>query len=155
MVTGLASIEPDNALRGLPVATIDVPLRRLDEYDLHDVGFIKLDVEGHEAAVLRGAERVLRESQPDLLIEAAEHNRPGALAAVAAVLAPLGYQGVFLYRGILLDVEVFDPAVHQPPGALNDLGQSRDQVPYTANFMWSMARDRLRAAIEAALAASA
>lgn len=154
-VTGLASIDPANALRGLSVTTIEVPMRRLDEYGLRDVGFIKLDVEGHEAAVLRGAADVLRESQPNLLIEAAEHNRPGALASIAAVLAPLGYQGVFLYQGALLDVEAFDAAVHQPSGALNELGQNRDQVPYSGNFMWSVSRPALRAAIEAALATTA
>ena len=153
-VTGLASIEPDNELRGLPVSTLDVALCRLDDLGFRDVGFIKLDVEGHEVAVLRGAERLLRESRRNLLIEAAEHNRPGAVAAVAATLTPLGYQGVFLYRGALLDVEAFDAAVHQPAGALNELSQNREGVPYSANFIWSMERDRLRTELQSALAAS-
>jgi hypothetical protein len=55
----------------------------------------------------------------------------------------------------LLDVEAFDPAVHEPPGALNELGQNRDQVPCTGNFMWSVSRNRLRAAVDAAVAANA
>lgn len=154
-VSSLASIEPDNTLRGLPVTSIDVPVRRLDDYGFRDVGFIKLDVEGHEAAVLSGAEGLLRESQPNLLIEAAEHNRPGAVASVAAVLRPLGYQGVFLWRGTLLDAEEFDATVHQPADALNDLGQNPAHVPYNGNFIWSMSRDALRQELQSLLGAIA
>ena len=33
-----------------------VPKKRLDDFDLPPVGFIKIDVEGHEESVLHGAE---------------------------------------------------------------------------------------------------
>ncbi|MEL6877076.1 MAG: FkbM family methyltransferase [Pseudomonadota bacterium] len=38
------------------------------------VDFIKIDVEGHELAVLRGLERVLREQSPTLFVEVEDHN---------------------------------------------------------------------------------
>lgn len=41
----------------------------LDDEDLGDVGFMKIDVEGHEAAVLRGARGLLAKCQPVVLLE--------------------------------------------------------------------------------------
>jgi FkbM family methyltransferase len=49
-----------------------VPIRRLDDLDLAwvgAIGFIKMDVEGHEASVLRGGGRVLAEHHPSILME--------------------------------------------------------------------------------------
>lgn len=51
----------------VPVTTID---QYLDEHpELRPVRFIKCDVEFHEAEVLAGAERTLREDRPELLVE--------------------------------------------------------------------------------------
>lgn len=47
-----------------------VPAVRLDDYALgRPVRFLKMDVEGAEPAVLRGAERILREDRPILMSE--------------------------------------------------------------------------------------
>jgi len=46
---------------------------RLDEEGLHAPGLIKIDVEGHEPAVLRGLEGVLQKSSPHLVIELNEY----------------------------------------------------------------------------------
>jgi FkbM family methyltransferase len=52
----------------------DVPVTTIDEYvtehsELRPVRFVKCDVEYHEADVLAGAERTLREDRPELLVE--------------------------------------------------------------------------------------
>jgi FkbM family methyltransferase len=52
----------------------DVPVTTIDEYlaerpELRPVRFIKCDVEYHEADVLAGAERTLREDRPEMLVE--------------------------------------------------------------------------------------
>jgi FkbM family methyltransferase len=52
----------------------DVPVTTIDDYlaehpDLRPLRFIKCDVEYHEAEVLAGAERTLREDRPEILIE--------------------------------------------------------------------------------------
>jgi FkbM family methyltransferase len=52
----------------------DVPVTTIDEYmaehpNLRPVRFIKCDVESHETEVLIGAERILREDRPELLVE--------------------------------------------------------------------------------------
>jgi FkbM family methyltransferase len=52
----------------------EVPVTTLDEFiaehpDIRPVRFLKCDVENHEADVLAGAERILREDRPELLVE--------------------------------------------------------------------------------------
>jgi FkbM family methyltransferase len=57
---GRSTIEKLNRLEDVDysqVFEIAVPTRRLDDYELDAVGFIKIDVEGHELAVLRGGAR--------------------------------------------------------------------------------------------------
>lgn len=47
----------------------DIPLKRLDDYDLHDVDFIKLDCEGYELFALRGGEETLKRCRPVVCVE--------------------------------------------------------------------------------------
>jgi FkbM family methyltransferase len=60
--------------------TLDVPVTTIDDYrsqhpELRPIRFIKCDVEYHEADVLAGAERTLREDRPELLVEWATPRR--------------------------------------------------------------------------------
>src|SRR2546423_2738034 len=82
-----------------PIETIAVPTRRLDSYGFTNVGFIKIDDEGHDELVLRGALDTLRANRPTLLIEIEERHNPGALQRVTALLGGLGYEGWFLDDG--------------------------------------------------------
>jgi FkbM family methyltransferase len=79
--SGLASLDAP------PIATagkaIEVSVRRLDDLvGGRRVGFIKIDVEGYEVAVLRGGMGIISESRPTLLIEIEERHRKGALEEV-------------------------------------------------------------------------
>jgi FkbM family methyltransferase len=73
-------------LDALPVAA----LTRLD--------LIKIDVEGHERAVLGGGAETIRRWRPAIVIETG-HEQPDDRAAIAAQLAGAGYE----IAGILLD----------------------------------------------------
>lgn len=56
------------------------------------VTFVKIDVEGHELAAIRGARQLLRAVQPALLIEVSGNpDEPGAAATLFAELKDLGY----------------------------------------------------------------
>jgi FkbM family methyltransferase len=52
-----------------------VPADTLDNIVTRPVDWLKIDVEGHEIPVLRGAERILREDRPILQIEIREENQ--------------------------------------------------------------------------------
>lgn len=47
----------------------DIPLKRLDDFDLHDIDFIKLDCEGYELFALRGGEETLKRCKPCVIVE--------------------------------------------------------------------------------------
>ncbi len=78
------------------------------------VALIKVDVEGHELAVFRGAARTLAESRPLLLFECEARHLTGHVPRdVFAHLERLGYRGqVFSPEG-LRPVAEFDAAIHQ------------------------------------------
>ena len=68
--------------------------KRLDDFALGNVGFVKIDVEGHELAVLKGARQLLVDQRPNLLVEIEEHaDRKGELDAIIEFLRELSYQG--------------------------------------------------------------
>lgn len=112
---GRATIEPKNALSNAVVARVeelDVEVRPLDSYDWPAVGFIKIDVEGHELAVLAGAERTLAKHHPNLLIECNDEHNPGAPARLAAWLAERGYEVLFFDRERLRPFAEYDRDTH-------------------------------------------
>lgn len=47
----------------------DIPLRRLDDFNLVSVDFIKLDAEGYELFALRGGERTIVRDMPTIIVE--------------------------------------------------------------------------------------
>ncbi len=47
----------------------DIPMRRLDDLNIADVDFIKLDCEGYELFALRGAEETLKRHHPVICVE--------------------------------------------------------------------------------------
>jgi len=100
------------------VQSIDVPVKRLDDLHLDDVGLVKIDVEGHELAVLRGAADTLTRNRPAVLVEAVEaeeRHHPNAVAAITELLTGLGYEGYLDIGDGCRAVEEFDAARHQDP----------------------------------------
>lgn len=89
---------------------IDVRTETLDWFKLVDVGFLKIDVEGHEMAVLRGAEVTITASRPVVFIESEARHAPGAPASVIEWMRERhGYTRVaFVRRWHLVDIEQFD-----------------------------------------------
>ncbi|SDB68087.1 FkbM family methyltransferase [Belnapia rosea] len=90
-----------------------VPMRRLDEFGLTDLTAVKLDAEGAEYEVLRGAAETLRRCRPVLSIEIEERHRPGSTWAVPAFLDALGYDGFWEHWGDWRPMADFDRATMQ------------------------------------------
>lgn len=76
--------------------------------------FLKIDVEGHELAVLEGARDTLARNRPTLLIECeARHRSDGSVFAVFERLEALGYEGSFFRKGHRYSLAEFDVQEHQ------------------------------------------
>lgn len=89
-----------------PTATTTV---RLDDCDLDNVGFIKIDVEGHELSVLRGAEKLIEAQQPNLMVEVEGHeDRDDLLDSVIGFFADRSYRCEYLLHGSWHPVEDLD-----------------------------------------------
>jgi len=122
--------------------TLSVPLVSLDEYfgENDRVSLLKIDVEGAEFGVLRGAERILRQHAPLLLFECENrHLAPGNVQDLFSYLAGLGYEGSFISHGRLLPISAFDAALHQRQDG-EWFWKSRD---YCNNFVFRKAPARL------------
>ncbi|GAA4429704.1 hypothetical protein GCM10023148_34190 [Actinokineospora soli] len=90
----------------VPVATTTI-----DHIAPPDVSLIKLDVEGMEAAALRGAASVLSERSPVLLVELEYRRSP--VDEVVDLLADHGYTAEILEDGRWRPLAGFDLAAHQ------------------------------------------
>lgn len=70
--SGWGTIHQANDFTGLAadvVTECEVTTAKLDDAGLGDIGFIKIDVEGHELEVLQGAAHLLANARPNLLVE--------------------------------------------------------------------------------------
>lgn len=131
----LGTIEPYNRLEGAPAPTVvTVARRRLDDYSFDLVGFIKIDVEGHEQAVLKGGRTTLERERPLVLIEVEERHKTGSVLAVASFFSKIGYGGFFLLDDKLRSIQEFDLPRHQNRGNLDSTG--RRVGTYVNNFLF-------------------
>ncbi len=159
VVTGCSTISADTSRTYPEYQAIEVAKDRLDNVYAGRAGFIKIDVEGHEQAVLDGAVETIRRCQPRVLVEVIELFSPGGIKRARAYFDRLGYRGYFVHGGDLKPVEHFSIERMQDPANLPCLTaplQARQRFGrYVYNFIflppqepeatpWRM-RERLRA----------
>lgn len=125
-VTAQASLAHDfHDLDGVGTDSIAVPTTRLDdEIDRNThVAFIKIDVEGHELAVLRGAAATLRRCRPVLLIEIEQRHIREPIDVVFDEILGFGYELFCIAETALLPLASFDvqrdQLSHVIPGQFN------------------------------------
>jgi FkbM family methyltransferase len=106
---GTASLEHSSE-RSIIVRRVTV-----DGLRLTDVRFIKMDVEGHEWAALRGAAQTIQRDSPMLVLEL--ETRHQRIADVIGTLARWGYQGEVLDGQSWVPLPAFDLAAHQSANA--------------------------------------
>jgi len=137
-VFGLASLEQHQGF-GRQVASLHaarVKTMRLDSMVAQEAAFVKVDVEGHELAALRGAIELIKRSQPIFLVEAEDRHREAATRSVFEFFAEWNYRGYFLEGDKVKPVEEFDSVRMQDPTALLSDGGRRDGRVYVNNFFF-------------------
>jgi FkbM family methyltransferase len=144
---GFGTIERENDVdifRGQEPRRISVPVRTLDSFGFENVGMIKIDVEGHEWDVIRGAIETIERSRPNLMIEIEERHKKGNFAKINEFFEARGYDAFFLKDGRLCPIAAFDFATMQNPE-----GEIRPGVYYNNFFFLSSPpRDARPAAAE-------
>jgi FkbM family methyltransferase len=141
--TGRSTIEAANPLQQAgPIEHVTVATRRLDDYAgiIGPVACIKIDVEGHEDAVLRGADRMLARDRPSLLVEIEERHKPGSIRAITRYLDERGYRGFFFRRERLHAIESFSVETQQE---VSKVGEKVDGESVYVNTFLFLAADSL------------
>ena len=87
-LVGWASLAPGNCPDTQEHVEKHVSITTLDSYNIDSVSLIKIDVEGHEAEVIKGAFQTLRRNRPVIIIEIKQPN----LDEVNALFDELNYQ---------------------------------------------------------------
>ena len=100
-----------------PHRQVQVPLVRLDDLAQEisgRIGALKIDVEGHERAVLAGATELLATHRPVVICESEErHLASGSVRDLITWMEARGYDSQFVHRRQLLSAADFDPVIHQ------------------------------------------
>ena len=101
---GIASIHSANELDNQSYHSINVEKITLDEYPFkHKIGFIKIDVEGHELDIIRGAKKLLERDKPNLLIEIEERHTRLSQNFIISEIKNFGYQCFILNKKFKLE----------------------------------------------------
>jgi FkbM family methyltransferase len=131
--TGIGTIEPANSLSKNPgirqIVERSVEVSPLDDLGLSNIAFMKIDVEGHEAAVLRGAQQFLQAESPVLLIEIERRHHSTSFEQIEDFLRKFGYTCWRLHTGTLM------PVRRQEIDALQAM-RPENNPAYTNNFIF-------------------
>jgi FkbM family methyltransferase len=110
---------------------VNVQVKRLDSFELNNIGFIKIDAEGEETNVLDGAEHTIAKNMPCLLIEIEQRHRQDDIYDVFSQIEALGYQGEYLLEGERHALQTFSVEHHQQARLAGD-----KNMPYINNFIF-------------------
>ncbi len=98
---------------------INIKKESLDNYVLKNgiskLDFIKIDVEGHEFQILKGAINTLKQFKPTLLIEIEQRHHKFPISQIDDFLLELGYSKYFFLKkeNRILPGKEFNAALHQ------------------------------------------
>lgn len=139
-VTGCSTVSATASATYPAHEAVEVAMATLDSVYDGEVGFIKIDVEGHEQAVLDGAVQTIARCRPRMLVEIDERLSPGGLARAKDYFNRLDYTGHFVHAGFIEPIATFAPGVMQNLRDLPDLTaplQQRQRFGrYVYNFIF-------------------
>ena len=104
---GAATMHPNNDIR--EYKKVPIQTRKLDDISINNkIGFIKIDVEGHEKNVLTGGEILIKENQPIMLIEIEERHTKKPILETINFVKSLNYECYYLSNNDLKNLETIN-----------------------------------------------
>ncbi len=122
-----------------------IPVHALDEYNFKDVGFIKIDVEGHELEVVEGAKSTICREKPVMLVEIEQRFHEFPMDKIVQYVISLGYEAYFLNENNLHPYSEFSYEIYQKP-YLSQIASRCDDLPgsYINNFIFKPVNSPLK-----------
>ena len=100
---GAASIHPKNEFENFK--KVQVKVEKLDNISINNIGFIKIDVEGHELEVIEGAKNTITKDKPILLVEIEKRHSKISVEETILKINNLKYECFFVKDNELIPVE--------------------------------------------------
>ena len=100
---GAASIHPKNQFENFK--KVQVKVEKLDNISINNIGFIKIDVEGHELEVIEGAKNTITKDKPILLVEIEKRHSKRSVEETIHKINNLKYECFFVKNNELIPVE--------------------------------------------------
>ena len=102
---GTATIHEKNNLANTDFKTFEIEKMNLDSYRFdHKIGFIKIDVEGHELDIIKGAKNLILKDKPNLMVEIEQKHTGIPNIEIIKEIKELDYECYFLNNHFRLEV---------------------------------------------------
>jgi len=104
---GAATMHPDNKIE--KYKKIPIKTKKLDDIELeNEVGFIKIDVEGHEKNVIMGGKSLIYKNKPVMLVEIEKRHTNRPIIETINFIKELSYKCFYLLDDKLIDIKNYD-----------------------------------------------
>ncbi|MEH6604165.1 MAG: FkbM family methyltransferase [Pseudomonadales bacterium] len=105
----------EDANKGYSTDCLETEVRTLDSFGISNLSVLKIDVEGAEFAVLKGARNTIKSNMPITLVEIEERHHPGKSMEIVNWVRALGYDAFVVNEAenLLIKIEEFDFSKHQ------------------------------------------
>jgi FkbM family methyltransferase len=101
---GAASIHSKNKFTNFK--EVIVKKKKLDDFKIiNKIGFIKIDVEGHEIEVINGAKETITNNKPVLLVEIEERHTQASVIESINYINKLGYNCFYINNKKLVPID--------------------------------------------------
>ena len=104
---GAATMHPDNKIekyKNIPIKT-----KRLDDIGIKNaIGFIKIDVEGHEKNVIIGGKSLIHKNKPIMLVEIEKKHTNKPIIETINFIKELNYECFYLVEDKLINIKNYD-----------------------------------------------
>ena len=106
---GCATIHKKNILEKDRFALFKVRAEKLDNIIVDkNIGFIKIDVEGHEKNVLLGSEKIINKFKPNLLVEIEQRHTNEKVENIINFVNDFGYKSYYSKNNELIETAKLD-----------------------------------------------
>jgi len=101
---GAATMHPDNKIE--KYKEIPIKTKKLDDIELkNEIGFIKIDVEGHEKNVIMGGKSLIYKNKPVMLVEIEKRHTNKPIIETINFIKELNYECFYLLEDKLINIK--------------------------------------------------